>query len=153
MRKPLRGGGSLVCSNNQHRCEHFLSYARETSMRTRDLQGQSARVNAPSTPSTSPPASLPRYYAHYMSHRGMHDAHTGCPCALSCLIDLDTEPTTDSTETLVRCAILGNATRQASVQGILDALKGKYPFYRTAESERNLKVHILLGWTSSHQLI
>ena len=79
-----------------------------------------------------------------MSHRGMHEAHTGCPCSLSCLIDLDTEPTADSTETLVRCAILGNASQQASMEEIIDALKGKYPFYRLDESEWNLKEHILL---------
>ena len=79
-----------------------------------------------------------------MSHRGLHDAHTGCPCSLSCLIDLDTEPTADSTETLVRCAILGNASRQASVQGILDALKGKYPFYRVSKLEIELEVRGIL---------
>ena len=91
----------------------------------------------------APPVPV-RFYAQYLSHRNVHEQHTGCPNSLSCLADTDLHPDA-SYETLVRCAILGNASRQASVQGILDALKGKYPFYRAAESERNLKVHILLG--------
>lgn len=122
------------------RRELFSSHSeREVSPRAAGL-AQAAAANILSRPSEPPLSPPPRYYAYYLSHRGIHEAHIGCPSSLSCLVDLDTESTTDSIETLVRCAILGSAGQQSSVDDILSALQGKYPFYRNADRERTLKV-------------
>lgn len=85
-----------------------------------------------------------RYYAQYLSHRNVHELHTGCPNSLSCLADTDAHPDA-SYETLVRCAILGSseANQQLPVHEILAALKGKYPYFRSDEAGRALEVSVM----------
>ena len=90
----------------------------------------------------APPVPV-RFYAQYLSHRNVHEQHTGCPNSLSCLADTDLHPDA-SYETLVRCAILGSseANQQLPVHEILAALKGKYPYFRSEEAGRALEVSV-----------
>lgn len=82
--------------------------------------------------------------AYHISHRGLHEAHSGCPNALSCLVDLDSAPAFCSTRTLVRTAILGSKYGSLDVRGVVRALKDKYPYYRRADRERELEVRTWL---------
>ncbi|VDC02190.1 unnamed protein product [Peniophora sp. CBMAI 1063] len=94
----------------------------------------------------------PRYYAHYLSHRGFHESHPGCPNSLGCLADVDTAPA-DQPETLVRCAILGSGKGHLSVDDILAALKGKYPFYKNDGREYDLKLSITYTLATSPEFV
>ncbi|KZV68480.1 hypothetical protein PENSPDRAFT_610035 [Peniophora sp. CONT] len=97
----------------------------------------------------APPVPV-RYYAQYLSHRNVHELHTGCPSSLSCLADTDAHPDA-SYETLVRCAILGSseANQQLPVHEILAALKGKYPYFRSEEAGRALEQAIMMTFAIS----
>ncbi|VDC06813.1 unnamed protein product [Peniophora sp. CBMAI 1063] len=84
-------------------------------------------------PAVPPPGGALDHYRYRVNAAGEHEAHSGCPDSLSCLVDTNERPLY-TIPVLISCAILGSPDKKMLVSEIYQSIMEKYPYFTSSES-------------------
>jgi hypothetical protein len=79
----------------------------------------------------------------------IHVPHENCPDNLDCLPDTDDRPQ-HTLPVILRCAILGSASRRLTIREIYAAMEEKYPYFRTAGATWKVSSRVTMMFKHNH---